>query len=119
MFYHLRSDIGFPDWDPDMGTVIVQGCRICKRSPCTCQNDETWTKIEPRYRTYSDHGYFIPVKLSDTSIALIITGFPYPTDPPLLSIIILGKGTAKLVFNKEMGINSNKNSYLFLYDNTV
>ena len=40
------------------------------------------------------------IPLSQTASALLFFGWPYGGDPPLLTIVVVNKGTAKLVFNR-------------------
>lgn len=58
------------------------------------------------YRQYTDNRYFIPVTVSQQTLALLFVGWPYGGDMPLLSIVVLSGSDAKLVFNKNMDINS-------------
>ena len=46
------------------------------------------------------------IPLDKETTALLFKGFPYPNDPELLTIIVIHKDKAKLVFNKHFIIRS-------------
>lgn len=93
-------------WDDEPGDYDLIEIKNNNNKICQVRNDGGWTKIEQSIRNYTTNDYFIPIYLSETTTAIIMTGFAYPTEPSLLTIIIIEKGTAKLVFNKEMYINN-------------
>ena len=66
------------------------------------------------YQQYTDNQYFLPITLSEQTVALVFIGWPYGGDMPYLTIIALTNNDVKLVFNKHMGINAitqSDNSY--------
>lgn len=44
--------------------------------------------------------------LNENTTVLVFTGYPYNSEPELITIIALYKNTAKLVFNQNMLINN-------------
>jgi len=58
------------------------------------------------FKSYSDNNYFIKVPLSDSSVAIIFVGWPYDSTPSMLTIVVLTQTDAKLVYNKNMEINT-------------
>ncbi len=54
----------------------------------------------------TETGNFTLVTLDANNYALIFTEYIYANDPSMVSIILIHKGQAKLVFNKRMVINS-------------
>lgn len=72
---------------------------------------ELWTytydgKSTMDYREYTDNRYFIPIPLSDRAVALAFIGWPYDSTPCYLTIIVVTNNDAKLVFNKNLNINT-------------
>lgn len=72
---------------------------------------ELWTFVYSGPTTmdfsqYTNNRYFIPVYLTDDSVALIFVGMPSGGEMPYLTIIVLYHDKVELVFNKRMGINS-------------
>ncbi len=66
------------------------------------------------YQQYTNNQYFIPIPLSKRAVALAFIGWPYDSTPSCLTIIVLTENDAKLVFNKNMNINTiaqSGNSY--------
>lgn len=67
-----------------------------------------WDKIPEEIRDLSHQDYFIMETLSDSVTVLIFRGFLYNSEPELLTIVVLYKDTAKLVFNKNFIISEIK-----------
>ena len=53
-------------------------------------------------------GDFLFRKLADDTYALVFTEWIYASQPPMVSIILIHRNNAKLVYNKKMFINSIK-----------
>ncbi len=59
-----------------------------------------WNILPAEIRGLSVNDYFLAVPLRDSVTALIFIGYPYNSEPEQLTIIILNKNKAKMVFNK-------------------
>lgn len=59
-----------------------------------------WNILPAEIRGLSTNDYFLVVPLRDSVTALVFVGYPYNSEPEQLTIIILNKGKAKMVFNK-------------------
>ncbi len=51
-------------------------------------------------------GNFLFKKLADDTYALVFTEWIYASQPPMVSVVLIYKNNAKLIFNKKMFINS-------------
>lgn len=109
--YTIRT-CAFDEWEceADRGFNVIEITQK-NRDVLTLKQGEFWTFItddRPSFNLeeYTDNNYFIRVPLSAKSQALIFRGFMYGTGPAPLSIVVLTENQAKLVFNKEMYINS-------------
>lgn len=68
--------------------------------------DETENFYEQSLKLHSDNNYFIKVPLSDNAMALIFVGWPYDSTPSQLLIFVLTPTDVRMVYNKNMKINS-------------
>lgn len=58
------------------------------------------------YKAYTDKRNFIQVNLTEKLTALLFVGWPYNSEPSLLTIVLLTKsGDARVVYNKLSDIN--------------
>ena len=69
------------------------------------KQSDGWDKLKERIRPYASNDYFLAIPLTRTSTALIFVGYPYNSQPELLTIVVLNKDKAMLVFNKEIMVN--------------
>lgn len=72
---------------------------------------DCWTftyggKSETNLNKYTNNRYYIPIEISDNFSILIFVGWPYGGEMPLLTIVALTDNDVKLVFNKNMAIDS-------------
>ncbi len=72
------------------------------------KQSDGWDKLQKHVRPLASNDYFLALPLTDSSTALVFVGYPYNSQPELLTIVILNKGEATLVFNKEIMIRSIK-----------
>ncbi len=66
------------------------------------KQSDGWDKLKDHVRAYATNDYFLAIPLTDSSTALIFVGYPYNSQPELLTIVILDKDKATLVFNREI-----------------
>ncbi len=69
------------------------------------KQSDGWDKLKERISQYASNDYFLAIPLTRTSTALIFVGYPYNSQPELLTIVVLNKDKAMLVFNKEIMVN--------------
>jgi len=67
---------------------------------------DSWNKIEPRFRSFTDNDYFIKVPINNSYTALLFIGTPWMSIPPYLTIIVASDMDAKLVFNKSFYVRN-------------
>ncbi|MCR9011626.1 hypothetical protein [Gabonibacter chumensis] len=79
-----------------------------------------WVKIPKEFRTYATNDFFIPIYVNNTTVALVFFGCVYNSEPPLLTIVIIHNGKAKMVFNKPFIVKEIREiegkTYFLLYD---
>ena len=71
------------------------------------KNDDNW--YNAKLANGSTHQYEV-VPLSETASAVLFFGWPYDSTPPLLTIVVVNKGKAKLVFNQNCDIRKFTNT---------
>lgn len=64
-----------------------------------------WDKLPEETKDFSEFDTFLVMHVDENTTALIFTGYPYASDPEQITIVVLHKGTAKMVFNKHYIIN--------------
>lgn len=69
------------------------------------KQSDGWDSLKENTRKHASNDYFLAIPLTDTSTALVFVGYPYNSQPELLTIVVLNKDSATLVFNKEIMIN--------------
>lgn len=84
----------------DGGCFRIIDIKMGNKSLLQLNQSDGWDKIPEGLRNLSYQGYFIMETLSDSVTVLVFRGFLYNSEPELLTIVVLNKGTAKLVFNK-------------------
>lgn len=72
---------------------------------CLKQSDG-WDKLQKHLRSYSNNDYFLSIPLTSSLTALVFVGYSYNSQPELLTIVLLNKDKATLVFNKGMLIKN-------------
>lgn len=92
----------------DGGCFRIIDIEIGNKTILQLNQSDGWDKIPPGIRDLSFQDYFLVEPLSDTVTAIIFCGYPYNSEPELLTIVILNKETAKLVFNKNFIISEIK-----------
>ena len=65
------------------------------------------------FRDYTDNRFFIPIKLSPESLAMVFLGWPYGGDMPYMTIVVATEKEANIVFHKRMGLDSIKTYPLY------
>lgn len=75
------------------------------RNILNLKQSDGWDKLKAPVRQYAANDYFLAIPLTPTSTALIFIGYPYNSQPELLTIVVLNKDKATLVFNKEIMVN--------------
>lgn len=87
------------------------------------RQSDGWNSLPRNIIKYSNNHYFLTLHLTDETTALIFCGYPYNSEPELMTIIILHKNTAKLIFNKKFIINKLEHSEetfsLTLHDSVI
>ena len=71
------------------------------------KNEDCWYNAE--FTNGSTHQYEV-VPLSETASAVLFFGWIYDVTPPLLTIVVVNKGKAKLVFNQNCDIRKFTNT---------
>ena len=71
------------------------------------KNEEYWSNA--KFANGSTHQYEV-VPLSETASAVLFFGMGYDITPPLLTIVVVNKGKAKLVFNQNCDIRKFTNT---------
>jgi len=85
----------------DGGCFRIIDVRLGDKTILQLNQSDGWDKIPEGIRDLSCQGYFLVEALSDSVTALVFCGYPYNSEPELLTIVILNKETATLVFNKQ------------------
>ena len=83
------------------------------------KNEDYWYNAE--LTNGSTHQYEV-VPLSETASAILFFGWVYDNTPPLLTIVVVNKGKAKLVFNRECLIQEytqTANGFSLVYTDQV
>ncbi|MBQ7163370.1 MAG: hypothetical protein IJR64_07250 [Bacteroidales bacterium] len=101
----LEKYLGWEE-DPGYFTVIKS---ITNNVPLLIKSSVAWDRIPESFRT-NESDYFIRVPLNENYTAFIFMGYPFDSRPPLLTIIVIGDGQAKLVFNKKYHVYSINNT---------
>lgn len=87
------------------------------------RQSDGWNILPRSVITFSPNKYFLTIHLNENTTALVFTGYPYNNEPELITIIVLHKNTAKLVFNQNMLINKmsqeNELFCLTLHDSVI
>lgn len=87
------------------------------------RQSEGWNSLPWNVINQSKNEYFFLVPLTDETTALVFTGYPYDCEPTLVTIVVLHKNTAKLVFNRNILINKviqdDKSFCLILHDTLI
>ena len=89
-----------------------------KASECSFLNDDLWYKFNYwSFASYSDEPWreskditAYKIKMSDDCYAIALRGTRDSIDPPCLTIFLLDKGKARLVYNKNVEINAISSS---------
>ena len=86
-------------WDGELEANVFNQIEIKynNQTICSIMDDGLWRDValaNGRTRLYE------VIPLSQTASALLFFGWPYGGDPSLLTIVVVNKGTAKLVFNR-------------------
>jgi hypothetical protein len=108
----------YPDIENSFGCIQISNARN-DSILLTLKNLEVWvnTKFWSNNKTDND---FIPIHLSEETLALVFTGWSYNSTPPLTTIVILKDGKATLVFNKYCNIldfQQDASHFSFTYAN--
>lgn len=69
------------------------------------KQSDGWNNLNTEVRQYASNDYFLTIPLTDTTTALLFVGYPYQSQPELLTIALLNKDKAELIFNKPFIIN--------------
>ena len=64
-----------------------------------------WDKVIRGWEPYRTTEYYIASPLSPEATAVVFVGYPYNSEPELMTIVILYKGQAKLVLNKNYALS--------------
>ena len=83
------------------------------------KNDDNW--YNAKLANGSTHQYEV-VPLSETASAVLFFGWPYDSTPPLLTIVVVNKGKAKLVFNQNCLIEKytqTANEFSLIYTDQI
>ena len=83
------------------------------------KNEDYWYNAE--LTNGSTHQYEV-VPLSETASAILFFGWVYDNTPPLLTIVVVNKGKAKMVFNRECLIQEytqTANGFSLVYTDQV
>lgn len=91
----------YNDWGEDPGDIHIIEIYCNGHNILGLENSLGWNFFYTK-NAYTSGTRQMPVYIIEmkTSVALVLTGFLDPGDPPLLSIIVLENAQAKLVFNK-------------------
>ncbi|MCR9011630.1 hypothetical protein [Gabonibacter chumensis] len=96
---------------------IIKDNKIILRVPQSDGWDSLCTK---EMQDDVSNKYFMTIHLSATSVALVFVGYFYNSEPPLLTIVIIHNGKAKMVFNKPFIVKEIREiegkTYFLLYD---
>ena len=65
-----------------------------------------WDKIPSYLQTYKTTDFYFEMPLSDEATALIFVGWPYNSEPEQMTIVVLYKGKATMVLNKQYAITA-------------
>jgi len=107
----------------DGGCFRIIDVRLGDKTILQLHQSDGWDKIPERICDLSCQGYFFMEALSDSVTVLVFRGFLYNSEPELLTIVVLNKGTAKLVFNKNFIISEIKKTddefYFMLQDRVI
>lgn len=109
--YTLKTCI-FEQWDDNLKNGFnVLGIYKENKLLLEVKQPDIWTYTYDGgsmmdYKMYTNNKYFIPVKLTNSSMALLFIGWPYGGDLPYLSIIVVTEKDVKLVLNKHLGLDS-------------
>lgn len=83
------------------------------------KNDDYW--FNAQYTNGSTHQYEV-IPLSETASAILFFGKGYDSTPPLLTIVIVNRGKAKLVFNQNCDIlkyTHTANEFSLIYTDQI
>lgn len=107
----------------DGGYFRIIDIKMGNKTILQLNQSDGWDKLPKGIRDLSNQDYFLAVPLSNSVTAIVFCGYPYNSEPELLTIVILNKGTAKLVFNKNFIISelkkTNNEFYLKLQDRVI
>ena len=96
---------------------IMKDNKIILRVPQSDGWDSLYTK---EMQNDALNKYFMTIRLSSTSVALLFVGYHYNSEPPLLTIVVIHNGKAKMVFNKPFIVKEVREiegkTYFLLYD---
>lgn len=102
----------FKDWDDNEGYGFnVISLYKAESKILEVKQLDSWTFTSGggssiNFSKYTNNRYFVPIDLSNKAKALFFLGWPYGGDLPYLTIFVVTEQDAKLVFNKNMGLDS-------------
>ena len=89
----------------DAGYFRVINIKHGGKSILQLNQSDGWDKLSKETKDFSEFDTFLVMKVDENTTALIFTGYPYASDPEQITIVVLYKDTAKMVFNKHCIIN--------------
>ena len=109
--YTLKTGI-LKDWGDGIFSRGFNVISLYKdgRTELILKQPEIWTYV---YDGGSAIDFFIPIKLSPKSLAMVFLGWPYGGDMPYMTIVVATEKEANIVFNKRMGLDSIKTYPLY------
>ncbi|WP_279113290.1 hypothetical protein [Bacteroides acidifaciens] len=116
--YTLKTCI-FQEWDENENEGFnVLSLYKNGRIELELMQPDIWTYVYSGgsaidFRDYTDNQFFIPIKLSPISLAMVFLGWPYGGDMPYMTIVVATEKEANIVFNKRMGLDSIKTYPLY------
>ena len=117
--YTLKTGI-LKDWGDGIFSRGFNVISLYKdgRTELILKQPEIWTYVYSGgsaidFRDYTANQFFIPIKLSSKSLAMVFLGWPYGGDMPYMTIVVATEKEANIVFNKRMGLDSIKTYPLY------
>ena len=116
--YTLKTCI-FQEWDENENEGFnVLSLYKNGRIELELMQPDIWTYVYSGgsaidFRDYTDNQFFIPIKLSPISLAMVFLGWPYGGDMTYMTIVVSTEKEANIVFNKRMGLDSIKTYPLY------
>ena len=89
--------------------------RIGTRKLLNIKQDNLWTytfggKSMIDLKTYTNNRYFIPITINTSLSLIVLCGWPYGGDMPLLTIIAITPNEAKVIYNRHADITNLQKS---------